>query len=184
MAAVLGAWGLYFALYNEVDGSFALRNIFRKRNLITIGCLLVLFVLAVIFVPSVNRTFTRIFTTATGVTAITGRISKALVGLKDLSVLQWIIGVEDTTHSISYNMPGLIAALYRHGLIGMLMSVEFFVVSVFKQKLPFKLVAIVVLITSFFSAHTHSTIGYLYYILVLMYGYGTLTRKSKFTKGT
>lgn len=168
MAVVVGAWVLFFALYDEKSGTFALRNVFCRRNLLLIGIMLVAAVLAFLFIPSVNRTVTRIFVTKTGTTAITGRISKALESLKDLTITQWIFGVQDTTHNISYNVPGLIGALLRHGLIGMLLSVELYIVGLFKGELPYKLVAAVVLITSIFSAHTHSTIGMLYYMLILL----------------
>lgn len=177
IAATVGAWVLYFALYDEKNHVFSVKNIFRKRNLILVGGVVVLFALAVAVVPSVRRTVVRIFATGTGVTAITGRISKALKGLQGMTFWQWIVGVEDTTHDISYNMPGLIAAIYRHGLIGMILSVELYTKSIYKLKLPYALVAAVILITSFFSAHTHSTVGFMYFSLILLSGYQTDARE-------
>lgn len=179
IAAAAGAWVLYFALYNEKTGTFSLKSIIRKRNLIAIVVLLVLLVAAVMYIPTVQRTVSRIFKTGTGVTAISGRVSKALKGMESLTPLQWIIGVEDTTHGISYNMPGLIAAIYRHGLIGMVLSVSIYVQSIYKLKLPFALTGVVILVTSLFSAHTHSTIGMLYYSLILMWGFQEFRRKPK-----
>lgn len=182
IAFVLGSWALYFVLYDNKTKTFSVKNIIKIRNVILLDILIVIFILAVLYVPTVRRTVTRIFTTGTGVTAITGRISKALAGLENMTFLQWIIGVEDTTHSITYNMPGLVAALYRHGLIGMVMSISICVQALFKLKLPFALVAVVVLATSCFSAHTHSTVGMLYFSFILMYGFQTQRREKRLVR--
>lgn len=177
IAFAVGSWGLYFIFHNEKDGTFSFKNVVRKKNLIMLGFLLVAFALAFFFVPTVKRTVTRIFVTKTGVNAIGGRIDKALSGLKNMTFLQWIIGVEDTTHGISYNMPGIMAALYRHGLIGMTMSADIYAKSVYRLKLPFAMTGAVILVTSLFSAHTHSTVGMLYFVLILMYGFQTQQRR-------
>ena len=179
IAFALGAWGLFFLLRDEKDGTFAIKNIGNKRNLIMLGILVAAFALSVVFVPTVRRTVSRIFTSKTGITAIAGRISKAFKGLMKLTFVQWIVGVEDTTHKISYNMPGLVAAVYRHGLVGMIMSISIYIKGFCKLKIAFILVAAVVLVTSIFSAHTHSTVGMLYYTLIMMYGFQTQRRENK-----
>ena len=171
IVVVVCAWGLYFLLHDEKTGTFSSRYIFRKRNLIMLGILVGLFVVAAIMVPPIRRTIARIFSTKTGVTAIGGRVSKALKSFEGMSVRQWIFGIADTIREVEHNMPGAIAAIYRHGLIGFVLSFEFYTRSLFKQRLTYFLVSLVVIATSLFSAHTHSTVGMLYFTFVLMYGY-------------
>ena len=94
-----------------------------------------------------------------------------------MSVRQWIFGIADTIRDVEHNMPGAIAAIYRHGLIGFVLSFEFYTRSLFKQKLPYFLVSLVVIATSLFSAHTHSTVGMLYFTFILMRGYQTAGKR-------
>lgn len=182
IAAVCVAWGLYFAFYNEQTQTFTIKNLARRRTKIMLGCALAAFVLAVIFVPQVQKIVVRIFYNETGKrTAIGGRVTSALEGLGDLRLKQWLLGVADTTHGIKYNIPGMIAAIYRHGLIGMVLSLEFYTKSIWKLKMPFWPIALMILGTSFFSAHTHSTVGMMYYVLILMLGYQTSLRQKQST---
>ena len=181
IAVVCAAWVLYFALFNEETQRFSLRNLARRRTKIVLACAVVAFAAMVIFVPTVQKTVVRIFVNDPGKrTAIGGRVAAALEDLAQMNWKQWIIGVEDTTHGISHNMPGIIAAIYRHGLIGAILSLEFYAKSMWKLKMPFWPVAFIILGTSFFSAHTHSTVGMMYYVLILMRGYHTRLREESF----
>ena len=177
IAAVCLTWGLFLAFYNEQTQTFSLRNILRRRTKIILACAAVAFIIAVIVFPPIRTAVVRIFTNDPGKrTAIGGRVARALEGLRDMSPRQWIFGESDTLQGITYNMPGLIGALQRYGLIGMVLSAEFYTKSIWKLKMPFWLPAAVILITSFFSAHTHSTVGMMYYVLILMRGYHTRLR--------
>ena len=179
IAVVVGAWGLFVALYNEETGTFQLKNVMRKRNKYCIGILLVLSVLACVFVPPVRRTVSRIFVASSGSTAISGRVSKALGLLADFDTKAWICGMADTIKGISFNMPGFADVIYRHGIIGMILSYEFYVKSVFKLPFSYSITAMVIIVTSFFSAHTHSTVGMLYFVAMLMTGYVLTSRKEE-----
>jgi len=170
IAASAGIWGLFLILKGK-DGTFSIKNVIRPRNLMLEALLLTLLCLMFVFIPTVQRTVMRIFSTGTGVTAITGRVSKAFSLLFTLSPRQWILGVSDTTHSISFNMPGFVSTIYRHGLIGLVLGYEFYVKALFKLKLPYVIISGLIIGISFFSAHTHSTIGMLYFFLILMSGY-------------
>ena len=171
IAIVACAWVVFFLLYNEKDGSFSTKNIFRLRNVVAVGILLAVFVILVITVPTVQRTVNRIFNSKTGITAISGRVTEAIKRLKRMTWQEWIIGIADTNADFRFNLPGALDAIYRHGLIGCVLSFEFYGKSVFKQKLQYFMVAIVIIATSFFSAHTHSTVGMLYYTFILMCGF-------------
>jgi hypothetical protein len=172
IAALGGLWVLFFALRNEKDGSFHVKNLLRRRNLIALGIAMLALVVVTLTVPFVQRIVFRIFTTGQdSSTAIGGRVNKALELLEKMSMRQWINGVSDFTHGIKFNIPGVISVLYRHGLIGLVLAYEFYTKSLWKLKFPYALVAALVLVTSCFSAHTHSTIGMLYFMFILLAGY-------------
>jgi len=178
IAVACCAWALYFALFNEQEQTFSLRNLARRRTKTVLILAVVGFAGAMIVLPPLRRAVVRIFTSsATGSSAIGGRVRSAITAISSLSPKQWIIGVSDTTHGMSSNMPGAVAALYRHGLIGMFLSMEFYTKSMWKLKMPFWVAALVIFGTSCFSAHTHSTVGMMYFVLILMRGYQTRVRE-------
>lgn len=180
IAVVCAAWAMYFALFNEQTQKFTMKNVLRRHTKIVLICAAVAFALVMIFITPIRRSVVRIFFNPGKKTAIGGRVASALAGLSALNVKQWILGVSDTIHGVSHNMPGMIAAIYRYGLIGMVLSMEFYVKSIWKLKMPFWVVAGVIVVTSFFSAHTHSTVGMMYYVLILMRGYQTRLREETF----
>lgn len=178
IAAIVGTWGLFLVFRDERDGTFHLKNILRKRNLIAMGLLVMAFVGAVVFIPSIQQAVLRIFIPgATGKTAIDGRVDNALELVKNMTPIQWVFGISDNTHDVSAHMPGAMDILYRHGLVGLLLSYELYVKCVCKLPIAYKLVGAVVLVTSLFSAHTHSTVGMLYYVLILMNGFHYVSRE-------
>ncbi len=172
IAAVVGIWALFFAIRDERDGSFKLKNILRKRNLIAIGILIVIFIVLAFTVPFLRRAITHIFVpSATGYTAITGHVRNALRLVSKMTPLQWVFGVADNSHNITSHIPGFIDPLYRHEIIGLILSYELYVKCTAKLKFPYNFIGVVILITSFFSAHTHSTVGMLNFLLILMCGF-------------
>lgn len=171
IAVAVGAWGLYLALRDAEEGEFHLRNMFRRRNLIFIGCFLVVVVLTFAFVPFVRESIVRIFNNPGGSTAVSGRTKLALSALKKMSFGQWIVGIADTTTHLSFNMPGFMATVYKYGIIGVLLSYEIYVKGLFKLNMPYFWLTVVLLIVSFFSAHTHGTFFMLFYVLLLKEGY-------------
>jgi len=165
------AWILFFALWDAKTNSFSIKNILRVQNLVLLAILAAALFFAYENVPTVQKAISRIFIKTGKQTAISGRTAEAIKALKKMTNLQWVIGVKDTTHGYAHNMPGLIAAIHRHGLIGGILSMEFYAKSVYKLKLPYALVAVMILVVSMFSAHTHSTVGFMYMTLILMRGY-------------
>lgn len=170
IAVTIGAWGLYFALKNSEDDSFQLRNIFRKRNLIMIGALVAVCVLAIIFIPFVRGSVVRIFYNPGGSTAIDGRTERAMSALRKMKAAQWVFGVSDSTSELKFNMPGLMATMYKYGIIGVVLSYWVYVRGLFKLNISYFWYAVILLVVSFFSAHTHGTFFMLYYVLLLKEG--------------
>lgn len=171
IAVTVGAWGLYIALRNPEDGSFRLRNILRRQNLIMIGVLLGAVVLAVLFVPFVRNSVVRIFSNSEGSTAIDGRTEVAMITLRKMTLGQWIIGTSDSTAHLNFNMPGFMATAYKYGIIGIVLSYEIYVRGLFKLDMPYFWYCVILLAVSFFSAHTHGTFFMLFYVLLLKEGY-------------
>ena len=167
----ISAWVLFLVLWNEKDHSLKLVNIIRKRNLLTLGSMFAVLVLAVIFIPFFRESIIRIFYNPGGSNAISGRTHMAIRELKQMNVLQWIFGVSDSTALLGFNMPGFMATLYKYGIVGIMLSYEFYVKGLFKLEISYFCVTVVILVASFFSAHTHGTFFMLYYVFILMEGY-------------
>lgn len=178
IAAVGGIWALFLIFRDERDGSFRLANILRKRNLIALGILVLGFAGAMVCVPFVRSAVLRIFVPgSTGTTAIGGRVNRAFDLVMTMESWQWLYGMADNTHGLGIHMPGILDVLYRHGIIGTLLSYELYVKCTCKLPLAYKLMGAVILVTSLFSGHTHSLVGMLYFMLVLMSGFNYVDKE-------
>ena len=175
IVVVAGVFVLFFALWNEKNNTFELKNVVRKRNLILLGVALGAMVLAIIFVPFVRNSVMRIFFSQGGSTAISGRTQRAMKLLGKMNFGQIIMGVADTTSGIKYNVPGFMATIYKYGIVGVVLSYEYFVKGLFKFDLGYFCFAGLWVLVSFFSAHTHGTFFMLYYMLLMVVGYKTTT---------
>ncbi len=171
IAVTAVAWGAFFLLSNEENGTYSFKNIFRKRNLIMVGIIGFVVLLAIIFVPFVRNSVIRIFSSSEGSTAIAGRTALATRELKKMTSLEWIFGVADNTKALSFNVPGFMAMAYKYGVIGIVFSYEFYVKSFLKLNVGYMMVSAIIIVVSFFSAHTHGTFFMLYYVILLMEGH-------------
>jgi hypothetical protein len=171
IAVTVCVWCAYFMLHNHEDGSVSLRNIFRKRNLIAVGVLACAAALLILAVPFLRESVVRIFSNPNGSTAIDGRTARAMATLRRMTAVQWIAGTADSTAALSFNMPGFMAVAYKYGVIGIVLSYEFYIRSMAKLDIRYFLTAAILVLVSFFSAHTHGTFFMLYYVLLLMEGH-------------
>lgn len=171
IATTVCVWCAYFMLHNHETGTDSLRNILRKRNLIAVGILACAATVLVLAVPFLRESVVRIFNNPGGSTAIDGRTELAMITLRKMTATQWIAGIADSTSTLSFNMPGFMATAYKYGVIGIVLSYEFYVQSIVKLDVRYFLMAAILVLVSFFSAHTHGTFFMLYYVLLLMEGY-------------
>ena len=191
---VFGAWGLFFGFRDTEPGVYRFRNIFRKRNLIQTVCFVALFVSAVVFIPFVQNSVIRIFVSeGTMSTAIEGRTEVALLTLEEAletaleaaeggsKLALVMLGVEDITGAFGHNMPGFMSTWYAHGLIGLILSYELYVKGLVMLKMPYLWFSVILLVVSFFSAHTHGTFFMLYFVMLLRDGYNTSMRSREET---
>ena len=191
---VFGAWGLFFGFRDREPGVYRILNIFRKRNLIQTVCFVVLFVSAVVFIPFVQNSVIRIFVSEAGTsTAIEGRTEVALMTLKAVQEEKledagngsrlglFLFGTEDITGAFGYNVPGFMATWFAHGLLGVILSYEVYVKGLLMLKMPYLWFTVILLVVSFFSAHTHGTFFMLYFVMLLREGYNTSMRSREET---
>jgi|GEM_PF-1020373 len=104
----------------------------------------------------------------TGSTAISGRTERAIsLILNRMSDKQYLGGVADSA-DVNFNLPGFFATMYKYGIIGTLLSYIFYLYCAIFAKGAYRWMATIILVISFFSAHTHGTFYMLYYVLILM----------------
>ena len=182
LGVAIGLWGVYFALYKNGKSD---ENIARIRNLISpknVGILIVfLTVLTVMYfeVDIFRNIVIRIFNSGSGnqSTAINGRVRLARMLVGGLSGKSFIFGVTDNVSEIEFNLSGFYATLYKYGLIGIFLSYAFYVQGLFKLKGAYFWLTCIIVVISFFTAHTHGTFYMMYYIIVLMDGHYAYDKK-------
>lgn len=172
ISVAASAWALYFGLSNGKENIIRLSNIFQPKNIMVIMIFLVLLTGLYFTVPILTKSIDRIISSNTvRIDAISGRTARSIELIKSLTGKKLLFGVADSTAGIKFNMPGFMASIYRYGLIGIVLSYEFYVRSLFKLNAEYFWISLVIIIVSFFSAHTHGTFYMLYYVIILLEGY-------------
>ena len=132
------------------------------------------FALVVLYikVPFVQSTVNRIVIgDKYGNTAISGRTLQANQLLDQMHGGQLLFGVTKDISNIEFNLSGYAATMYRYGLIGVILSYVVYVRGVIQLKRHFRIVSMVILVISFFTAHTHGTYHLIYYVLIIIEGF-------------
>ena len=78
--------------------------------------------------------------------------------------------ISDATTNVNFNLPGFFSTFYKYGLIGLFLSYAFYAGCALFAKGAYRWMAIIILVTSIFSAHTHGTFYMLFYVMMLMDG--------------
>lgn len=165
------AWVLYLGFNSGKFNNIRLKNIFRKKNLIILILFCIVFIVLCFKVPFLRDSIVRIFVGESGGSnAIEGRTAQGLNLIRNLIGIKLLIGVTSSTEGILFNMAGFTATLYKFGIIGVVLSYMFYVKNAIYQKVPYKWIAIVIVVISFFSAHTHGIFYMLYYTIILVMG--------------
>lgn len=164
IAVVAAGWLLYFALGDGKENQIKLRNLLRGTNIVMLVAALVAGLIVLRMVPTLWDSVQRILSGE----AISGRVTRSSQLLKTLSGSQLLVGVTNTLEGIEFNMSGFAATLYKFGIVGIVLSYVLYVYSALKMKSPYNWIGRVILVVSFFSAHTHGTLFMLYYVIILM----------------
>ncbi len=168
----VAVWIVYFALYRSKDNK---RNVARWKNMLTVRNLSILIgvVLALVIlyftVPVFGKTVDRFLkeTSTGGSSAVDGRNRLARGLIRSITGSARIFGVSETL-DVSFNMPGFYATFYKFGWIGVILSYWYYGQFVFRVRGSGFWISLIVLIVSFFSAHTHGTFYMMYFIIVQM----------------
>lgn len=170
ISVAAGAWALYFGLSSGKNNIIRFRYILKPKNLMILMTFLVLSVGLYFSVPIITQSVDRILGNTGRIDAISGRTAHSIALIKSLTGMKLLFGVVDSTSDFEVHMPGFMGAIYRYGLIGIVLSYAFYVRSLFKLKGQYFWISLVIIIVSFFSGHTHATFYMLYYVIILLEG--------------
>ena len=173
IVACLGLWSLYFLIYKKgaSDKHVDLKKVFSARNVFILLLLVILLVLAYSFVPVFQRSVNRILTDTEGTNAIAGRIKSAQRYVSKITGSAIWFGTPNVTGTLDFNLAGFFATSIKWGTLGLLFSYWFYGRGLFRLKKKYFWMTAIILVISFFSAHTHGTFYMTYYIVFLMNGY-------------
>lgn len=180
--AAIGLWGVYFLLYSGAERRQKVISRFvNTKAYLYIILFVIAMVLAYLFIPIFNRSVNRIFFATEGSSAIDGRIKLAsnfILTITDEAV--WF-GQAGVVSELDFNLAGFFATFIKWGVIGVALSYWFYGQGLWKLKGCYFWITLIILVTSFFSAHTHGTFYMIYYGVFLMNGYYILPCAKKTT---
>ena len=169
-------WIIYFALYGHslaVTKKSKLYNLFNVNNILFVMFIIITILVAYFLIPIFRNSVLRIFGLVNGErsSAIDGRTRLAKNLVYELTGKDLFFGVTDNVDEINFNLPGFYATLYKNGIIGVILSYFFYIRGFIKLKDSFFWLNIIIVMISFFTAHTHGTFYMLYYVVLLINGY-------------
>lgn len=174
IAVCIGIWAVYFLLYRGTRGQTDRRSLFKKlftvKNVAVVILLLAFLIIAYSQIGFFRNAVDRVFT-EDNTNAIDGRVRLAKMLVEDLSGQKLFMGVTDDVSDIDFNLSGFFATLYKFGLVGIVLSYLFYVRSLLKLRGAYFWMSLIIIVLSYFTAHTHGTFYMLYFILFLMEGY-------------
>ena len=165
-------WLLHFAKRGGKDSKLSLTKLMRPRNVITIILIIVAITFLYFRVEFFQKALLRVLSSSGRESVISGRIASGNAYISSMRGRQLIFGISDSyVDEIEFHMSGFNGAIYRYGIIGTVLSYIFYVKCLFDLKDQQFWISVVILIISFFSAHTHAAFYMLYFITFLLYGY-------------
>jgi hypothetical protein len=192
MAVVYGVWMLWLGFGG--DNRLCFRNIFHIKNILRCVLFTVMFFGICLSVPALQRSILRIFLDGEtinkvveelpaiggelssidevgGSNAVSGRTKFGFAQIKKMRGIELLVGISDSMSQFNFNKAGFVATMYKYGAIGIALSYSLYLYGAAFLKAPCRWLAIILLVVSFFSAHTHGTFYMMYYSFVLLDGY-------------
>lgn len=177
IATAIGSWLLFLGKTGGENNKFTFKKFLRKKSMLLFFSFLVVALVLFMGVPFFQNSIVRIFSSGSDYTnAITGRVEAGTQLVTSLRGKYLLIGVSDTLTGISYNMSGFNSTMYRYGIIGTLISYGFYIHGI-RLKDRYFWISMVIILLSFFSAHTHSTFFMIYSTFIIMQGYNEREEK-------
>ncbi len=174
---LFGCWMLYLGLFRSKDNLPHMRNLITKGNMIRMALFFVIFLVMTTQIEVFAGAFDRV---ASG-EATSGRTEEGNALLQEgMRGINLWIGNADNTEGIEFHLSGFAATLYKYGIIGVIISYIFYVRSLLLLRWEYFWISFIVLVLSFYSAHTHGSFYMLYYVAILLNGY-SYGKINKFT---
>lgn len=169
----IGVWIIYFGKKN---GVFSLANFLLPKTILIVFIMVLGIVIMYFKIPFFQNSIMRIFGSGHDYTnAIIGRVSSGKNLISQIRGTQLLVGVEDHLTGIEFNMSGFNATMYQFGIIGIILSYIFYIKGIFRLKGAYTLISIIIIVLSFFSSHTHSTMFMIYSTFIFVDGYQNKT---------
>ena len=173
VAFVLGIWLLYYALYRKSsDGDkVRMKDLFTVNNVILLLFFGLVVLLAYRLIPFFQHSIDRIFTEEETTNAIDGRVRLARNYVRHISGRAVWFGTPNVIDELDFNLSGFFATYIKWGVFGLIFSYWFYIQGIFKLKGPYFWLSMIIVVISYYTAHTHGTFYMLYYLIFLMNGY-------------
>ena len=173
VAFVLGVWLLYYSLYRKqaIGDKVRIKDLFTVNNVLLVVFFGFVILLAYNFIPFFHNSIERIFTDDETTNAIDGRVRLAQNYVRHISGSAVWFGTPNVRDELDFNLSGFFATYIKWGVFGLIFSYWFYVQGLFKLKGPYFWLTLIIVVVSYYSAHTHGTFYMLYYLIFLMNGY-------------
>jgi len=172
IGVLAASWLAYLLLFDRQEKKLKMSRLFTFRSILIILLFLSLFLVLYVSIPFFSQSVDRIIGGRNeGSSAISGRTTRGFNLIRGLSGRELWLGVSESVEGINYNLSGFVATMYKYGLVGLILSYIYYFRSVLVLETSYALVAIVTIVVSIFSAHTHGTFFMLYLVFILLRGY-------------
>lgn len=172
LVVLAGLWTLYFTIYKKAqDNNISVFKLISIRSVIILLILGIVFYLAYRGIPFIQSIVDRFLTEDETSNAIEGRtrlVQNYVSGITGRAV--WF-GSPNVMQDLDFNVPGFFATYIKYGIFGLLFSYWFYMQGIFKLKGPYFWLSVIIIVISYFTAHTHGTFYMLYFVIFLMNGY-------------
>ena len=173
IVVLAGLWTLYFLIYNRVE-DYSLSSFIKQisvRSVVIVLLLVVVFYLAYRGIPFIQSTVDRFLIEDETSNAIDGRTRLVENYVKGITGRAVWFGTPNAMADLDFNVPGFFATYIKFGIFGLLFSYWFYLQGLFKLKGPYFWLTLIIVVISYFTAHTHGTFYMLYFVIFLMNGY-------------
>lgn len=174
IVVLAGLWTLYFLIYKRAS-DYSVSSIVNQisvRSVIIVVLLVIGFYLSYRLIPIVQNIVDRFLTEDQTTNAIDGRVrlvSDYVKGITGRAV--WFGTPVSELETLDFNVPGFFATYIKFGILGLVFSYWFYIQGIFKLKGPYFWLTLIIVVISYFTAHTHGTFYMLYFVIFLMNGY-------------
>lgn len=173
IVVLAGLWTLYFLIYKKVEdySIFSFIKQISVRSVVIVLLLVVVFYLAYRGIPFIQSAVDRFLIEDETSNAIDGRTRLVENYVKSITGRAVWFGTPNAMADLDFNVPGFFATYIKFGIFGLLFSYWFYLQGLFKLKGPYFWLTLIIVVISYFTAHTHGTFYMLYFVIFLMNGY-------------